>query len=181
MEDNIAEKYFFKFLHLDAYFCLQDSHCVILGVIVSKERPFFGPEIALYGNVVEPMGFVRATTYMAFKIMISDDCVAATLIGDIFRDMKVMDMSTTIQIIGKGETKIPLQGKRSNAIMDYYAIIGNREHVIIEMQIIRHDNFDKRSLFYAASTFANQEFEGGVNGILKLRTSTRSNLSTTPH
>jgi predicted transposase/invertase (TIGR01784 family) len=29
------------------------------------------------------------------------------------------------------------------------------------MQIIRHDNFNKRALFYAASTFANQEFEGG--------------------
>jgi hypothetical protein len=29
------------------------------------------------------------------------------------------------------------------------------------MQMIRHDNFDKRVLFYAASTFANQEFEGG--------------------
>jgi hypothetical protein len=28
------------------------------------------------------------------------------------------------------------------------------------MQMIRYYNFDKRVLFYAASTFANQEFEG---------------------
>jgi hypothetical protein len=126
---------------------------------MSKERQFFGSGIALYGNVVEPTGFVRATTDTTFKIMMSDDCVAAALIGDIFRDMKVMDMSTAIQIFGKGETKISLQEKRSNAIMDYHAIIGNRNHVIIEMKIIRHDNFDKRLLFYAASTFANQEFE----------------------
>jgi hypothetical protein len=181
MEEYMAEKYFFLFLYLDAYFCLQDSHCIILGAMMSKERPFFGPGIALDGNVIEPTGFVRATTDTAFKIMMPDDRVAMALIGDIFRDMKVMDMSTTIQIIDKGETKILLQGKRSNAIMDYHTIIGNRGHVIIEMQIIRHDNFDKRSLFYEALTFSNQEFEGGANDTPKLRTFTRSNSSIIPH
>jgi predicted transposase/invertase (TIGR01784 family) len=93
--------------------------------------------------------------------MMSDNHIAAALINEIFRDMKVVNTATPIRIIGKGETKIPLQGKRSNATLDYHAIIDNYDHVIIEMQIIRHDNFDKRALFYAASTFANQEFEGG--------------------
>jgi hypothetical protein len=146
---------------MDAYFCLQDSHCVIPGVMMSKKRPFLWPRIALDGNVVEPTVFLRATTDTAFKIMMSDHPVATALIGDIFRDMKVIDMSTTIQIIEKGEMEIPIQRKRFNAIMDYHAIIDNRDQVIIEMQIIGHDNFDKRLLFSAESTFANQEFEGG--------------------
>jgi predicted transposase/invertase (TIGR01784 family) len=126
-----------------------------------EEHSILEPGVALVHGVREPIGFVKATTDTAFKIMMSDNRVATALISDIFRDMKVVNMATPIQIIGKGETKVPLQGKRSNAILDYHAIIDNRDHVIIEMQIIRHDNFDKRALFYAASTFANQEFEGG--------------------
>jgi predicted transposase/invertase (TIGR01784 family) len=116
--------------------------------------------IAFVGSV-EPTGFVKATTDTAFKIMMSDNRIAEALIGDVSRDIKVIDGATPVQIIGKGEIKIPLQGKRSNAIMDYHAIIDDYNHVIIEMQITRHDNFDKRALFYAASTFANQRFDGG--------------------
>ncbi|MDR2372330.1 MAG: Rpn family recombination-promoting nuclease/putative transposase [Puniceicoccales bacterium] len=126
-----------------------------------EEHLFLEPGVSLVRRFEKPTSFVRATTDTAFKIMMSDNRIATALINEIFRDMKVVDIATPIQIISKGETRIPLQGKRSNAILDYHAIIDNRDHVIIEMQIIRHNNFDKRALFYAASTFANQEFEGG--------------------
>ncbi|MDR1366972.1 MAG: Rpn family recombination-promoting nuclease/putative transposase, partial [Puniceicoccales bacterium] len=133
------------------------------------EHSFLEPGKAIVHGHEEPIGFVRATTDTAFKIMMSDNRVAAALISEIFRDMEVVNRATPIQIIGKGETKIPLQGKRSNAILDYHAIIDNRDHVIVEMQIIRHDNFDKRALFYAASTFAYQEFEGGSEWHSKIK------------
>ncbi|MDR2806585.1 MAG: Rpn family recombination-promoting nuclease/putative transposase, partial [Puniceicoccales bacterium] len=61
-----------------------------------------------------------------------------------------------------GEVNVPLQGKKANATMDFHGITKNRDHVIIEMQILHHDNFDRRALFYAASTFANQQYEGGT-------------------
>ncbi|MDR0740705.1 MAG: Rpn family recombination-promoting nuclease/putative transposase, partial [Puniceicoccales bacterium] len=137
--------------------------------MVREEHSFLGPGKSLVRSIEGPIEFVKATTDTAFKIMMSDNRIATALINEIFRDMKVVDMATPIQIIGKGETKIPLQGKRSNAVLDYHAIIDNRDHVIIEMQIIRHDNFDKRALFYAASTFANQEFEGGKEWHLQIK------------
>ncbi|MDR1435205.1 MAG: Rpn family recombination-promoting nuclease/putative transposase [Puniceicoccales bacterium] len=126
-----------------------------------EEYLFSGPGVSPDGHVAESTGFVRATTDRVFKIMLSDDRVAEALISDSFRDIKIMDRPTKIKIIGKGETKISLRGKRSNAVVDYHAIINNRDRAIIEMQILRHNNFDKRVLFHAASTFANQEFEGG--------------------
>jgi predicted transposase/invertase (TIGR01784 family) len=94
---------------------------------------------------------------VGFKAMLSDPQIAESLVNELFKSIHL----APIRISEEGRLDIPLQGHGSFAAMDYHAITTNREHIIIEMQMIRHDNFDKRVLFYAASTFANQEFEGG--------------------
>jgi hypothetical protein len=101
--------------------------------------------------------FIRATSDVGCKIMMSDPQIAESLINELFKSIDL----APVRVADQGRLDIPLQGHGSFAAMDYHAITANREHVIIEMQMIRHDNFDKRVQFYAASTFANQEFEGG--------------------
>jgi predicted transposase/invertase (TIGR01784 family) len=114
----------------------------------------------------EEMHYARATTDTAFKIMMSDLEIAEELVNSLFVDIgsyaKVK--IDPVEITSVGEVNIPLQGKKANATMDFHGITKNRDHVIIEMQMLHHDNFDRRALFYAASTFANQHFESG-NGI----------------
>ncbi|MDR1906824.1 MAG: Rpn family recombination-promoting nuclease/putative transposase [Puniceicoccales bacterium] len=110
--------------------------------------------------------FARATTDTAFKIMMAKEDIAQTLINDIFRDTNAVavDKHLPLPLVTKlipGEISIPLRGKKSNAAMDYHAITENRDHIIIEMQMIHHDDFDRRALFYAASAFANQNFDAG--------------------
>ncbi|MDR2371891.1 MAG: Rpn family recombination-promoting nuclease/putative transposase [Puniceicoccales bacterium] len=89
--------------------------------------------------------------------MLSDPEIAESLTNELFKSIHL----APIRIADEGRLEVPLQGHSSFAAMNYHAITTKREHIIIEMQMIRHDNFDKRVLFYAASTFANQEFEGG--------------------
>ncbi|MDR2812883.1 MAG: Rpn family recombination-promoting nuclease/putative transposase, partial [Puniceicoccales bacterium] len=101
--------------------------------------------------------FIRATSDVGFKIMMSDPKTAESLINELFKSINL----APVKLTDHGRLEVPLQGHGSFATMDYHAITANREHIIVEMQMIRHDNFDKRVLFYAASTFANQEFEGG--------------------
>jgi hypothetical protein len=94
---------------------------------------------------------------VGFKEMLSDPQIAESLVNELFKSLHL----APIRLAHPGRLEVPLQGHGSFAAMDYHAVTTNREHIIIEMQMIRHDNFDKRVMFYAASTFANQEFEGG--------------------
>jgi predicted transposase/invertase (TIGR01784 family) len=115
--------------------------------------PFEGFDIPVSGVT----HFIRATSDVGFKIMMSDPQIAESLVNELFKSINL----APVRLADQGRLEVPLQGHGSFATMDYHAITANREHIIIEMQMIRHDNFDKRVLFYAASTFANQEFEGG--------------------
>jgi hypothetical protein len=89
----------------------------------------------------------------------SDSEIAQALINELFNRVGLTPVE--IDTTRHGRLEVPLQGHRSFGAMDYHAVTSKREHIIIEMQVIRHNNFDRRVLFYAALTFANQEFEGG--------------------
>jgi hypothetical protein len=117
--------------------------------------PFEGFDMPVSGTGITH--FIKATSDVGFKAMLSDPEIAESLINELFKSIHL----APIRIAKQGRLEIPLQGHGTFAAMDYHAITTKREHIIIEMQMIRHDNFDKRVLFYAASTFANQEFEGG--------------------
>ncbi|MDR1366834.1 MAG: Rpn family recombination-promoting nuclease/putative transposase [Puniceicoccales bacterium] len=116
-----------------------------------------------WGNASELTHFARATTDTAFKVMMSDLRIAEALVNSLFADIGHFANVhiDPVRITSTGEITIPLQGKKANATMDYHGLAQNKDHVIIEMQIMHHDNFDRRALFYAASTFARQKFEGG--------------------
>ncbi|MDR0740151.1 MAG: Rpn family recombination-promoting nuclease/putative transposase [Puniceicoccales bacterium] len=113
-----------------------------------------------WGNAAELIHYARATTDTAFKIMMSDVGIAQALVNSLFADIsKVAGTEIDpVEIKSVGEVTIPLRGKKANATMDYHGITSKEDHVIVEMQMMHHDNFDKRALFYAASTFVNQEF-----------------------
>ncbi|MDR1435014.1 MAG: Rpn family recombination-promoting nuclease/putative transposase [Puniceicoccales bacterium] len=102
--------------------------------------------------------FIRATSDVGFKRMLSDPDTAETLINELLGHVGVAPVTIATN---QERLEIPLRGYNSFASMDYHAISERREHIIVDMQVIHHTNFDKRVLFYAASTFANQEFEGG--------------------
>jgi predicted transposase/invertase (TIGR01784 family) len=116
--------------------------------------PFVGFDLPVSATGITH--FIKATSDVGFKAMLSDPRIAESLINELFKSIHL----APIRISEQGQLDIPLQGHGPFAAMDYHAITTNREHTIIEMQMIRHDNFDKRVLFYAASTFAHQEFEG---------------------
>ncbi|MDR2371957.1 MAG: Rpn family recombination-promoting nuclease/putative transposase [Puniceicoccales bacterium] len=117
--------------------------------------PFEGFDMPVNGTGITH--FIKATSNVGFKAMLSDPEIAESLINELFKSIHL----APIRIADEGRLEVPLQGHGSFTGVDYHAITTKREHIIIEMQMIRHDNFDKRVLFYAASTFANQEFEGG--------------------
>jgi predicted transposase/invertase (TIGR01784 family) len=106
-----------------------------------------------WGNAVESTHYARATTDTAFKIMMSDVGIAQALVNSLFADISEVAGAKIdpVEIDSIGEVTIPLRG-------NYHGITSKKDHVIVEMQIMRHDSFDKRALFYAASTFVNQEF-----------------------
>ncbi|MDR1367018.1 MAG: Rpn family recombination-promoting nuclease/putative transposase [Puniceicoccales bacterium] len=111
------------------------------------------------GTVANDSGrthFIRATSDVGFKIIMSDPRIAEALINELFEHIHIASVSIT----SPGKLKVPLHGRGPLATIEHHAIMENQEHIIIEMQMIRHDSFDRRTLFYAASAFARQEVEG---------------------
>jgi glutaredoxin-related protein len=94
--------------------------------------------------------------------MISDDHIATSLINNILEDADV-DIVITLLIIRKDDPSVPLCGFTN---VNYHAITADGNHVIGEVQVINHYNFDKFALFYIAYAFANQAFlkETGIGG-----------------
>jgi predicted transposase/invertase (TIGR01784 family) len=100
-------------------------------------------------------GYAKPTTDTAFKIMMADQVVAESLINSLFAEVQI----APVHLLQRGCDEIKLRGKKIHAMMDYHAITNLKDHVIIEMQLLKHDDFDERALFYATSTYANQQFE----------------------
>ncbi|MDR0678406.1 MAG: Rpn family recombination-promoting nuclease/putative transposase [Holosporaceae bacterium] len=103
-----------------------------------------------------PSIFAKATTDIAFKKMLSDTQVAEALINAFFQSMPEGTISLPIKIKERGEENVPIGGLPGTGSMDFHAITNDDNHIVIEMQAVHHDYFDRRALFYAASTFVKQ-------------------------
>jgi hypothetical protein len=125
--------------------------------MINDENSFSNDEFYSFGNNLGAVDYVKATSDTWFRNMNSDDHVATSLINNILEDAGV-NIVIPLRIIGKGDPNVLLRGLNVNAIMDYHAIADDGQHVVVEMQAINHDNFDRHDLFYAASAFANQAF-----------------------
>ncbi|MDR2806791.1 MAG: Rpn family recombination-promoting nuclease/putative transposase [Puniceicoccales bacterium] len=125
--------------------------------MIDQQNAFAGSEYGFADKNLGPIEFAKATSDVGFKLMISDDKVATSLINCVLQDVGV-DRITPLRIVAKGDPKAPLRGLNVNAMMDYHAITADGRHVVIEMQMVRQDSFDRRALFYAASAFVNQVF-----------------------
>lgn len=84
----------------------------------------------------------------------SDKTVAMSFINAFVPDFeknpvtKIDDVAVAIPPI--------LEKVEKQVFMDFHCTTSNKDHVIIEMQMRRHTNFDERALFYAAYTFSHQ-------------------------
>jgi hypothetical protein len=104
--------------------------------------------------------YARATTDTAFTIMMSDAGIAQAFVNSVFADVGQIAgvRIDPVRMNSVGEVRVGLRGTRGHATMDYHRITSEDDHVIVEMQVMRHDRFEHRSLFYGASTLANQKF-----------------------
>jgi hypothetical protein len=105
--------------------------------------------------------YASAIMDTAFKVMMSEKVVAQSVINSILQDIN-SELPPIIEL-DFADPDVPLK-ERGKATMDFHAVADGGRHVIIEMQAKAADHFDKRALFYAASTFANQSFPRGKSG-----------------
>jgi hypothetical protein len=102
--------------------------------------------------------YASAIMDTAFKMMMSEKAVARSVINSVLRDIN-SDWPFIIDLdFANPDVHLKERGK---ATMDFHAVANDGRHLIIEMQAQAEDHFDKRALFYAASTFANQSFPRG--------------------
>ncbi|MDR0740390.1 MAG: hypothetical protein LBF34_01610 [Puniceicoccales bacterium] len=75
--------------------------------------PFEGFDLPVNGTGITH--FVKATSDVGFKVMLSDPEIAESLINELFKSIHL----APIRIADEGRVEVPLQGHGSFAAMDY--------------------------------------------------------------
>lgn len=116
-----------------------------------------------------PMGeeFAIATTDVAFKNMLSLSLNEDKSVLQSFLNCFVPDFDTdpVDDVIEELPTALPALKKKGEkqTFMDMHVATRSGVHYIIEMQARRHERFDERALYYAASTYSRQLTEKDLN------------------
>lgn len=116
-----------------------------------------------------PMGeeFAIATTNVAFKNMLSLSLNEDKSVLQSFLNCFVPDFDTdpVDDVIEELPTALPALKKKGEkqTFMDMHVATRSGVHYIIEMQARRHERFDERALYYAASTYSRQLTEKDLN------------------
>jgi hypothetical protein len=111
--------------------------------------------LILWENESYSATFAKPTVDVAFRHLLGDEAIAASLINGILEDVSLGFRVEKVEKIQRVEEKISLSPKRS-AFMDFHVRINGQADVIIEMQVQRHAMFDERALYYAAYTYSHQ-------------------------
>jgi hypothetical protein len=116
-----------------------------------------------------PLGeeFAIATTDVAFKNMLSLHLNEDKSVLQSFLNCFVPDFNTdpVDDVIEELPTALPALKKKGEkqTFMDMHVATRSGVHYIIEMQARRHEQFDERALYYAASTYSRQLTEKDLN------------------
>ena len=116
-----------------------------------------------------PLGeeFAIATTDVAFKNMLSLSLNDDKSVLQSFLNCFVPDFNTdpVDDVIEELPTALPALKKKGEkqTFMDMHVATRSGLHYIIEMQARRHEQFDERALYYAASTYSRQLTEKDLN------------------